>query len=115
MIELKKCPCCGGGVSVRSRFVTFGFQAEIECRSCGLAMCKVEATPRIALLKAAEAWNKRFSDIRTPEEINEMLLIVHDMVQNLEDTQFESEYLEARGQEDALLWVLKTLVSLGWT
>lgn len=115
MIEQKKCPCCGGAVSVRSRFATLGFQVGIECRSCGLVMRKDGVTPSSALLKATEAWNNRFSDIRTSEEIKEMLLIVHDMVQNLEDSAFESEYLEAKGQEDALLWVLKILVSLGWT
>lgn len=112
MIEQKKCPCCGGVVSVRSRFAALGFQVEIECRSCGLVMRKDGVTPSSALLKATEAWNNRVSDVRTSEEIKEMLLIFHDIAQNSKN---ESEYFEAKGQEEALLWVLKILPSLDWT
>lgn len=106
MIEQKKCPCCGGAVSVRSNFAALGFQVRIECRSCGLVMRKDGVTPSSALLKATEAWNNRSSDIRTSEEIKKMLLMAHDVAQYSES---ENEYFEARGQEEALLWVLKIL------
>lgn len=109
MIEQKKCPCCGGAVSVRSGLAALGFHVGIECRSCGLVMRKGGVTPSSALLKATEAWNNRSSDIRTSEEIKKMLLMAHGVAQNSEN---ESEYFEAKGQEEALLWVLKILPSL---
>lgn len=93
-------------VSVRYRPAALGFQAEIECRDCRLAMRKSGITSSSAILKATEAWNNRVSDVRTSEEIKEMLLIFHDIAQNSER---ESEYFEAKGQEEALLWVLKIL------
>lgn len=55
MIELKRCPFCGGEAILLSNF--WGAEYFIECR-----VCTVETAPYDTEAEAADAWNRRVGD-----------------------------------------------------
>lgn len=69
MIELQKCPFCGGEADGRNVLGKYGWAAQVYCRVCGAStkLCKfrnIEDLNDPAYDQSIDAWNRRVSNAK---------------------------------------------------
>ena len=57
MIELKRCPFCGGEPEIRHGGLAY--MASVACRDCGAEVRSIDESPILVELQVIEKWNRR--------------------------------------------------------